>query len=137
MSKKDVDAQFAALEERIEKLENSFRTLKNTVNYTQARTIQDLDNLLGGFQRENIQVVSKLNVVWNSINAIILSFLKKNLISESDIVESGKQLMAEAQANMQAAKETGPKKVSTPVPLETTQKLLERAASVKVDNGSN
>lgn len=118
------------------------------------RTLNDLNCILQGFQEEQVRGQARLNLIWNSINAIIRAFTKKQmlvghkdlqglrtepLLSENDILEAGEELMKEARANMEAAKKAADEKrrvasfelVKTP--LEDMQHTLSR---IKVEDKS-
>ena len=80
------------------------------------QTIADLDKLLGEFQASDIARVQKLNVVWNTMNAVLRALMVKGLISERDIADAGVELMEEAKANLEKARRS--EKGFAPTPLE-------------------
>lgn len=115
------------------------------------RTLNDLNGILQGFQRQQVESQAKLNLVWNGINAVIRAFMKKKvitavdvsgptvnfdtepLITNDDVREAGEELMREARSNLEAVKQasTAGHKVDPSslqrTPLEGVQTALSQA----------
>ena len=67
-----------------------------------------------------------MNLIWNTMNAIVRALYNKGLITDQDIVEAGQQLMEEHRANLEKLKSgeaKGPGDL-TPVPFEHVQRDL-------------
>ena len=66
--------------------------------------MDNLNNLLQGFQRDIIGGQVRINLAWNAMNAVILALVRKGLISEEDIKQAGVVLVQQAQENIERAK---------------------------------
>ena len=64
------------------------------------RVTNDLNHVLFELQKGVIDGQVRINLVWNSINAIVRALYNAGLVTDAQLVEAGKQLMAEHEKNM-------------------------------------
>lgn len=94
------------------------------------QTVDDCNKIIAEFQKDLIVSQTRLNLVWNAIQAVLRVFIKKALIIEKDLREAGEELMKEARDNIAAAKkaqeEGRPPGIGeiTTTPLEQVQRLI-------------
>jgi len=95
------------------------------------RVTNDLNNVLFELQKGVIDGQVRINLVWNSINAIIRSLHIVGLITDEQIVEAGRQLMQEHEKNMEEFKAAHAEK-RPPNPENVTKTPVEHFRDVIV-----
>jgi len=95
------------------------------------RVTNDLNNVLFELQKGVIDGQVRINLVWNSINAIIRSLHIVGLITDEQIVEAGRQLMQEHEKNMEEFKAALVEK-RPPTPENVTKTPVEHFRDVIV-----
>ena len=100
------------------------------------RTMTDLNKILTQFQQDQVHAQVRTNLVWNGLNACLRAIHEKGLISNEDVQKAGEALMAEANANLQKAKDAVskgqqlPDAAYSPTPLDTYKRLIYSSKKV-------
>jgi hypothetical protein len=63
-----------------------------------------MEETLNGFQKSLIAWETKVNVLWNSMNAVVRALDKQKLIPEALLEQAGQELYAEFKANVEKTK---------------------------------
>jgi len=101
------------------------------------KTINDLNGILQGFQKNEIETIRSTRLTYNIMNAVIKAFLDRGLVTAEDIQKAGSDLYQESMKNMEVVKKaTAEKRKIMPFELvKTPIDIISQQDVVKNENG--